>query len=73
MLPQTCSCPKQLSLNELDAFTWEKQTRKSLDSYSSQSKLQQLLDSPRTLQVQLRPHSTDGLKQTLKEVRDADT
>lgn len=43
-----------------------------LDSYSSQRKVQQLLDSPRTLQVQPQAHSTAGLKEILKEVRDAD-
>lgn len=43
-----------------------------MDSYSSERKVQQFLDSPRTLQIHLQPPSTDGLKLSLKEVRDAD-
>lgn len=69
MLSQACS----LAVIKWTAcfYLGKSKQEHNLDSYSSQRKVQQLLDSPRTLQVQLQPHSTDGLTQTLKEVRDA--
>lgn len=57
----------QLRLNEWDAFIWEKVNKKSTWIHRAEE------GSPKTLWIQLQPLSTDVLKLSLKEVRDADT